>query len=276
MCVLRFIIARTLSLRKRTKQSVIPATVFHGIACCVAIRSSFSDPIEQVLINVWTEILVVKIKAILTGATGMVGEGVLHECLLHHDVEEVLVVGRRSCGVNHSKLKEVIVPDFFDLSSIEDKLSGYNACFFCLGVSSIGMKEPGYYKLTYELTMNFARTLVSHNPGMVFCYISGKSTNENGKMMWARVKGKTESDLIKLNFKKVYNFRPGVITPTKGLKNTLSFYKYLGWLLPVTKLLAPGSVSSLKELGLAMINAIEKGYEKQILEVKDIVALSKK
>jgi hypothetical protein len=177
-----------------------------------------------------------KIKAILTGATGMVGEGVLHECLLHDDVEEVLVVGRRSCGVNHPKLKEIIVPDFFDLTGIENKLTDYNACFFCLGVSSIGMKEPEYSKLTYELTMNFAITLVPRNREMVFCYISGKSTNENGRMMWARVKGKTETDLMKLNFKRVYNFRPGIMTPTKGLKNTLSFYKYTGWLIPLVRL----------------------------------------
>jgi hypothetical protein len=217
-----------------------------------------------------------KIKAILTGATGMVGEGVLHECLLHEDVEEVLVVGRRSCGVNHPKLKEIIVPDFFNLAAIENNLTGFNACFFCLGVSSVGMKEPEYHKLTYELTMNFANTLAPRNPGLVFCYISGKSTNENGKMMWARVKGKTETELMKLNFKKVYNFRPGIMTPTKGLKNTLSFYKYAGWLIPLVKLISPGSVSSLKEVGLAMINAVDKGYEKQILEVKDIVALSKK
>jgi len=217
-----------------------------------------------------------KIKAILTGATGMVGEGVLHECLLHGDVEEVLVVGRRTCRVNHPKLKELLVPDFFNLTSIQDQLSGYNGCFFCLGVSSVGMKEPEYYKLTYELTRNFANTLVSRNRGMTFCYVSGRSTNENGKMMWARVKGKTETDLMKLNFKKVYNFRPGVMTPTKGLKNTLSLYKYLGWLLPVIKLLAPASVSSLKEVGLAMINSVEKGYDKQILEVRDIIALSKK
>src|SRR5215467_5351319 len=217
-----------------------------------------------------------KVKAILTGATGMVGEGVLHECLLHDDVEEVLVVGRRACGVSRPKLKELLAPNFFDLSSIENQLSGYNACFFCLGVSSVGMKEPEYYKLTYELTMNFASTLVSRNPGMVFCYISGRSTNENGKMMWARVKGKTESDLMKLNFKRVYNFRPGVMTPTKGLKNTLSLYKYLGWLMPFIKLISPGSVSSLKQVGVAMINAVEKGYEKQILEVKDIIALSEK
>lgn len=217
-----------------------------------------------------------KIKAILTGATGMVGEGVLHECLLHSDVEDVLVVGRRSCGISHPKLKELIAPNFFDLSSIQDQLSGYNACFFCLGVSSVGMKEPEYHKLTYELTMNFANTLVPRNPGMIFCYISGKGTNENGKMMWARVKGRTESDLMNLNFKKVYNFRPGVMTPTKGLKNTLSFYKYAGWLIPFVKLISPGTVSSLKEVGLAMINAVDKGYGKQILEVKDIIALSKK
>jgi hypothetical protein len=217
-----------------------------------------------------------KIKAILTGATGMVGEGVLHECLLDSDVEDVLVVGRRSCGISHPKLKELIAPNFFDLSSIQDQLSGYNACFFCLGVSSVGMKEPEYHKLTYELTMNFANTLVPRNPGMIFCYISGKGTNENGKMMWARVKGRTESDLMNLNFKKVYNFRPGVMTPTKGLKNTLSFYKYAGWLIPFVKLISPGTVSSLKEVGLAMINAVDKGYGKQILEVKDIIALSKK
>jgi hypothetical protein len=155
---------------------------------------------------------------------------------------------------------------------------GYNACFFCLGVSSVGMKEPEFYKLTYELTMNFANTLVNRNPEMVFCYISGAGTDssEKGRMMWARVKGKTENDLAKLPFKKVYNFRPGILKPTKGLKNTLRFYKYLGWLIPVIKLITSTSVSSLKELGLAMINAAGKGYEKQVLEVKDIVELSKR
>src|SRR6266496_5145468 len=129
-----------------------------------------------------------KIKAIITGATGMVGEGVLHECLQHADVEEVLAVGRRSCGITHPKLKEIIVPDFFDLNSIKDQLIGYNTCFFCLGVSSIGMKEPTFYKLTYTLTMNFARTLADQNPDMVFCYISGAGTysSEKGKLMWAR------------------------------------------------------------------------------------------
>ena len=170
-----------------------------------------------------------KIKAILTGATGMVGEGVLHECLQHADVEEVLVVGRRSCGVINEKIKEIILRDFLMLSPIEHQLTGYDACFFCLGVSSVGLNEAEYFRLTYELTMNFAATLASRNPRMVFCYISGAGTNEKGKMMWARVKGKTENELAKLGFRSVYNFRPGIIKPTKGLKNTLRVYTYLGW-----------------------------------------------
>lgn len=219
-----------------------------------------------------------KIRAIITGASGMVGEGVLLECLQHTDVEQVLVVGRRPCGITHPKLKEIIHKDFFDLSAIENQLKNYNACFFCLGVSSVGMKEEEYYKLTYTLTMNFAQTLVKYNPGMTFCYISGAGTDstESGKMMWARVKGKTENDLMKLPFKQVYNFRPGGLQATKGQKNTLSYYKYFAWLLPIVRAIAPGFVSSLKELGLAMINAATKGYEKQILEVKDIVAFAKR
>jgi hypothetical protein len=219
-----------------------------------------------------------KIKAIVTGATGMVGEGVLHECLLHDDVEEVLVVGRRSCGVTHPKLKEVLTPDFFDLAAIEKQLQGYNACFFCLGVSSVGMKEPEYFKLTYTLTMNFANTLAMQNTDMVFCYVSGTGTDssEKGRMMWARVKGKTENDLAKLPFKKVYNFRPGIMKPTEGLKNTLKAYKYLGWMMPAIELFFRNSVSTLKQVGIAMVNAATKGYDKQVLEVKDIIALSKK
>ena len=219
-----------------------------------------------------------KIRAIITGATGMVGEGVLHECLQHQDVEQVLVINRKPCGVIHPKLKEIIHADFFDFSSIENQLSNYNACFFCLGVSSVGMKEPEYTRLTYALTMHVAQILSRLNPDMTFCYISGASTDstEKGRMMWARVKGKTENDLMKLSFKQVYNFRPGIIQPTKGLKNTLSFYKYLGWLLPIIRSLAPNYITTLKQLGLAMINASTKGYEKQILEVKDILDLSKR
>ncbi len=219
-----------------------------------------------------------KIKAIITGATGMVGEGVLHECLQHDDIESVLVINRNPCGVSHPKLKEIIHADFFNLSAIENQLAGYNSCLFCLGVSSVGMKEPEFYRLTYTLTMNFAETVLKQNPEMSFCYISGASTDstEKGRMMWARVKGKTENDLMKLSFKAVYNFRPGVIEPTKGLKNTLKAYKYFGWLIPVIRLIAPYRIITLKQLGLAMINAMAKGYQKQVLEVKDIIALSKR
>jgi len=218
------------------------------------------------------------IKVILTGATGMVGEGVLHECLQCSQVEQILVVNRKPCGIIHPKLKEIIHADFYDLSAIESRLTGYNACFFCLGVSSVGMKEPEYYKLSYTLTMHVAQTLSSLNPGMDFCYISGAGTDstEKGRSMWARVKGKTENDLMKLSFKRVYNFRPGALKPTKGLKNRLAFYKYFGWLLPIVQIIAPNAISTLQELGTAMINAVTKGYEKQIVEIKDIRLLAKK
>jgi uncharacterized protein YbjT (DUF2867 family) len=217
------------------------------------------------------------IRVIITGATGMVGEGVLNECLQNNVVEAILLVNRRPSGIIDPKVKEIIQHDFYDLSGIESQLSNYNSCFFCLGVSSVGMKEPEYYRLTYTLTMHFAKTLSTLNPGMTFCYISGAGTDstEKGRMMWARVKGKTENDLAKLPFKRVYNFRPGVLQPTRGLKNALSFYKYLGWLLPVIRLLAPNHITTLKQLGLAMINSVTKGYEKQIIEVPDIIALSK-
>ena len=219
-----------------------------------------------------------KLRLIITGATGMVGEGVLHECLQHSEIEEILVIGRKSCGITHLKLKENIHSNFFDLSPIEKRLTGYSACFFCLGVSSIGMKENEFHRLTYILTMHVAQTLSRLNNEMTFCYISGKGTDstEKGKLMWARVKGKTENDLLKLPFKKVYNFRPGILQPTKGLKNTLSFYKYFGWLIPVIKMIAPRSICSLDQLGNAMLNAAAKGYEKQVLEVTDILALSKR
>jgi len=217
------------------------------------------------------------IKTIITGATGMVGEGVLHECLQHPNVEQVLVVNRKPCGVVHPKLKEVIHSDFFDLKPIESQLTGYDACFFCLGVSSVGMKEPEYYNLTYTLTLGFAETLARLNPEMTFEYISGASTDstEKGSSMWARVKGKTENDLAKL-FKKEYNFRPGYMHPTPGLKNTNKYYKYITWLYPIVKAIAPNSVSTLKEMGIAMINAALYGYEKQVLEVKDIKELARR
>jgi nucleoside-diphosphate-sugar epimerase len=219
-----------------------------------------------------------KVRAIVTGATGMVGEGVLHECLLHPEVEAVLLINRKPCGVSHPKLKEIIHFDFFDLTSLESQLAGYNACFFCLGVSSIGMKEPEYTRNSYMLTMNVAGTLCRLNPEMTFCYVSGAGTDgsEKGRIMWARVKGKTENDLAKLPFKASYAFRPAFMLPTKGLKNTLSFYKYVNWLYPIVHPLFPGSFGTLKELGLAMINCVRIGSEKRVLDTKDIARLAMK
>jgi hypothetical protein len=195
---------------------------------------------------------------------------------LHSEIEQILVIGRKTCGVTHSKLKEILVNDFQYISSIENQLADYNACFFCLGVSSISMKEETYKKVTYTLTMNFASVLSKLNPEMTFCYISGAATDstEKGRTMWARVKGKTENDLMKLPFKQVYNFRPGYMQPTKGMKNTLPYYQFISWFYPVLRFAFPKYVCTLKELGLAMINAVNKGYTKPILEVKDIVALS--
>jgi len=217
-----------------------------------------------------------KVRTIITGSTGMVGEGVLHECLLHPDVEHVLVINRKPCGATHPKLKEIILPDFFDLSAIRGQLINYNACFFCLGVTSVGMKEPEYYHLTYELTMNMAQILSEQNNDMVFTYVSGAGTtnNENSKSMWIRVKGKTESALMKLPFKKAYMFRPGYMQPTKGLKNTQKIYYAISWMYPLLRFLFPPFVCTLKELGLAMIHTVTLGYEKPILEVKDIVKLA--
>ena len=216
-----------------------------------------------------------KINAIITGASGMVGEGVLYECLQSDAVEEVLVIGRRSCGHLHPKLKEIVQANMYDLSSIEEQLKGYNACFFCLGMSSVGVKEPEFTKVTYDLTLHFARTLSRLNPEMTFCYVSGQGTKENGKQMWQRVKGKTETDLTKLPFKGAYNFRPGIMKPTKGLKNTLSLYKWMGWLIPIINTISPKSVLTLKQVGDAMINVTLRGYEKSTLEVSDINLLSK-
>ena len=219
-----------------------------------------------------------KIKAIITGVTGMVGEGVLHECLLHPDVESVLVINRKPCGVKHEKLKEIIHKDFLDLSSIEDQLSGYNACYFCAGVSSVGKKEDEYKRITYDLTLNLAKTLLKLNPDMTFCYVSGVGTDstEKGRSMWARVKGKTENDLLKLPFKAAYMFRPGYIQPIKGLKNAYKIYKVFTPFYPLLKMLFPKYVVSLEEVGRAMINVTLFGSDKKILECRDIVKLSKK
>jgi uncharacterized protein YbjT (DUF2867 family) len=218
------------------------------------------------------------VKAIITGVTGMVGEGVLHECLQHPAVESVLALNRKPCRVSHPKLKEIIQADFFNLSGKESVLSGYNACFFCAGVSSLGMKQHEYYRITHDLTMNLAETLCRLNPDMTFCYVSGAGTDgtEKGRLMWARVKGKTENDLMKLPFKAVYAFRPAFMKPTKGLKNILPAYKYISWLYPVAHSLFPDYFGTLKDVGLAMINCVLSGTEKKVLEAKDIEEIAKK
>ena len=213
-----------------------------------------------------------KIKAIVFGATGMVGEGVLHVCLNHPDVESVLVIGRRSCGVSHPKLQELIHHDFFDFTAIENRLQGYNACYFCLGVTSVGKKEAEYTRLTYDLTMAAAQTLSRRNRDMTFCYVSGEGTDssEQGRLMWARVKGRTENDLRKLPFKSAYAFRPGFIKPIKGLRNAYGASKVLGAIYPLLKALVPNHVCTLGDLGLAMINVTLAGFPKPALENRDI------
>jgi len=218
-----------------------------------------------------------KIKAILFGATGMVGAGVLHVILDHADVESVLVIGRRPCRVEHPKLKELLHNDFFNYSTIEDQLRGFNACYFCLGVSSVGMNEKDYTRISYDLTMSAATVLSRLNPCMTFCYVSGTGTDstEKGRVMWARVKGRTENDLMKLPFKAAYLFRPGFIRPITGLGNAHAVSTAIGLLYPVWKFLFPQYVCTLEELGLAMIHAAGPGYPKQILENRDIAQLAK-
>ena len=218
-----------------------------------------------------------KVNPVITGTTGMVGEGVLHECLNHPDVESVLVINRRSCNVTHPKLKEIIHGNLYDLSSIRDQLTGYNACFFCLGTTSVGKKKDEYRKITFDLTKEFADTLHKLNPDMTFCYVSGSGTDssEKGKLMWARVKGRTENYILSV-FGNAYMFRPALITPTIGLNNTLTMYKLFAPLIPFVKLFFPAYVCSLREIGLAMINSVLKGYDKKVLEVNDIKKLAAK
>lgn len=216
-----------------------------------------------------------QIKVIITGATGMVGEGVLFECLQNEKVFEVLIVSRRHYELDHPKLKELIVTDFFKLDSLNEKLTGYDGCFFCAGVSSVGKNEESFRHLTYDTTLAFAKSILALNPGLVFTYVSGAKTDssEKGKMMWARVKGKTENNLAHLGFKAEYNFRPGIMQPFPAQKNWKPIVKLL---VKVVKFISPKNVLTLQEVGRAMINAVFVGYSKNVLEVKDIKELSKK
>jgi uncharacterized protein YbjT (DUF2867 family) len=214
------------------------------------------------------------IKVIITGATGMVGEGVLFECLQNAKVSEVLIVNRRHYDIQHPKLKELIVPDFFQLEKFTANIQGYDACFFCAGISSVGMKEDKYTHITYDTTLAFAKAFLAINNNSSFTFVSGSHTDssEKGRIMWARVKGKTENDLMKLPFKAAYNFRPGAMSPFDGQKNWKAVYKFI---VKAIKLFAPKSIISMQELGRAMINAVTIGYAKNILEIADIKALAK-
>jgi uncharacterized protein YbjT (DUF2867 family) len=213
------------------------------------------------------------IKVIITGATGMVGEGVLFECLENKKVDEVLIINRKHYECHHPKLKELIIPDFFQLRNFSDNIQGYDACFFCAGISSVGMKEDKYRHITYDTTLSFAKTLLIYNPNMVFTYVSGSHTDssEKGKLMWARVKGKTENDLMKLPFKAEYNFRPGVMLPFEEQKNWKSLYKFIA---KAFKLFVPKKVLTIQEVGKAMINSVIVGYPKPVLEIDDIKELA--
>src|SRR5687768_14247382 len=211
-------------------------------------------------------------KVIITGATGMVGEGILFECLQNPKVSEVLVISRRHYELQDPKLRELIVPDFFQLEKFADEIKGYDACFFCAGISSVGMKEDKYTRITYDTTIAFAKALLTVNNNMVFTYVSGSHTDstEKGRSMWARVKGKTENELAKLPFKAEYNFRPGAMLPFPEQKNWKAIYKFI---VKIIKAVSPGNVLTMQEVGRAMINAVSIGYPKQILEVPDIKQL---
>lgn len=220
---------------------------------------------------------VTKLKVIITGATGMVGEGVLLECLEHPAIEQVLIVNRKPYHAKHPKLKECIVPDFLDLDAVSSQLTGYDACFYCAGVSSAGMTESEYSHIIYDITMHFAQTLASLNPQMIFIYVSGALTDssEKGRVMWARVKGKTENALMRSGFRRVYNFRPGFMKATAGQQNIKWYYNLIGWSYPLLRVLLPNQVSTMHDVGLAMVKCVLKGYPKQILEIRDINALAK-
>lgn len=215
-------------------------------------------------------------RVILFGATGMVGQGVLRECLLDPGVESVLAIGRSPTGQRLAKLREILHGNFFDFLSIESQLTGYDACFFCLGVSSIGMSEERYRRLTYDITLAAATTLAKLNRGMVFTYVSGRSTDstEQGRLMWARVKGKTENDLLKLPFKAAYMFRPAGIQPLHGIRSKTPWVQALyvgaGPMLSLLNRLAPQYMTTTEQVGRAMIKVARDGYRKPVLESDDI------
>jgi uncharacterized protein YbjT (DUF2867 family) len=222
--------------------------------------------------------LMLKMNVLLFGATGMVGQGVLRECLLDPDVQRVQTVGRTASGAQSPKVRDVVHADVSSYASIEGELSSFDACFFCLGVSSAGMNEADYERVTYGITMAAAETLARLNPGMTFIYVSGTGTDssERGRTMWARIKGKTENALLRLPFKAAYMFRPGVIQPLHGVQSKTPAYRILYSLtkplLPLLRRLLPNLIITTEEIGRAMLNVARNGAPNRILENRDIKA----
>ena len=211
-------------------------------------------------------------KVILFGATGMVGQGVLRECLADPEVERVLVIGRNACGVDDPKLDEIVRSDLFDYADVEALMRGYDACFFCLGVSAAGMSEERYTKITYDLTMATAKTLARLNPKMTFIYVSGAGTDSSarGRIMWARVKGRTENELLQLPFESAYMFRPAFIQPMHGIQSRTKLYRVLyaivGPLFPILNALFPKHVTTTEQVGRAMLEVAKRGHPTQVVE----------
>ena len=216
---------------------------------------------------------------LLFGSTGMVGQGVLRECLLDPDIDRVLALVRQPSGQSHPKLRELVPADFYNLDPNAADLSGYDACFFTLGVSSAGMSEQEYRRVTYDLTLSAAKLLARLNPGMTFLYVSGTGTDstERGRSMWARVKGQTENALLRLPFRAAYMFRPGFIQPLHGIRSKTKLYRVLyalaAPLVPVLKLVAPSAVTTTEQLGRAMIRVAKHGYSRPIIEAREINAI---
>lgn len=214
-------------------------------------------------------------KVIITGTTGMVGEGVLLECLQNPEVTEVLSVSRNPIGISHRKLKELIIPDFSKLPENDKRLTGYDACFYCAGISSYGKTEEKYRHITYDTTLTFAKAL-KPNSKLTFIYVSGAGTDssEKGRSMWARVKGKTENDLFKLPFKQAFGFRVGIMEPIEGQKRVLGYYGYVSWIFPLIRIVLPKIINKMQEVGQAMIYLTQNGYEKNVIKVEDVAILS--
>jgi len=219
-------------------------------------------------------------KVIITGASGMVGKGVLLECLDHAAITHVLSLGRTPLKTNHPKLKEILIQDFINYDSISTELKGYDASYLCMGVSSSGKNKEDYHRLTFDYTLALAQTLANINPNMICTYVSGAGTDstEKGGSMWARIKGKTENALLLLGFKNAYMFRPGAIIPLRGIQSKTKMYQfiydYFMWAIKLMKKITPNSIVNTSQIGQAMIQVTVKGYDKNIIDPVDIIQLS--